>query len=187
MAGGAKRRPRQTAEAGRTAPRLRPGAAFTRFKDRCPTPRPALFLAAAWLLLDCATALADETVTTTDGRRLLLRDDGRYEVLAPAPEPSPQVPPEGPLGLTDLLDAPPALLGRTVTLETRLRLFGGRALAVSPEAPGRALPVDLATLDDRSAIIRACSEIAGCPIALTGVLRRNANGPFLDAREASLD
>lgn len=140
----------------------------------------------ALLVFASAAALADEIVETTDGRRLLLREDGRYEVLMPEPAPEAERASSGPLTLTDALAAPASLIGQTVVLDVTLRLFGGRALAVSEEAPGQALPVDLTRLDDRSAIIRACSDIRGCAARLSGVLRRNANGPFVDARGVEL-
>ena len=131
------------------------------------------------------SASAAEIVETTDGRRLRLGDDGRYEWLAPtlqdAQAASTDAPEAAPT-LANFLAAPSGFLGQRIALDVTLRLLGGRALASDAGAPGLGLAVDLDKLpeEDRARVVRDCG-MEGCRVRLAGLARRNANGPFLDA------
>ena len=122
---------------------------------------------------------ADEIVTTTDGRTLRLGDDGRYEWLTP--EPVATLDNAAPT-LTVLVTEAQAHLGQRVSLPVTLKLLGGRALASDDAAPGIGLAVGLDRVSDaeRTRVVRDCG-FEGCRVVLTGTLRRNARGPFLDA------
>ena len=80
------------------------------------------------------------------------------------------------------LAAPAGYIGRPLSITVTLRLLGGRALASDPSAPGQGLAVDLDGVpgETRARVVRDCG-LEGCRVVLTGVARRNARGPFLDA------
>jgi hypothetical protein len=47
-------------------------------------------LVCCWVF--CQTALADQVVTTSDGRKVMLKDDGTWQYVPPPPPPQPQAP-----------------------------------------------------------------------------------------------
>ncbi|MEM7567480.1 MAG: hypothetical protein AAF321_09645 [Pseudomonadota bacterium] len=125
-----------------------------------------------------------ETVETTDGRRLRLFADGRYEFVAPEMEDAAQ--PEASDGrqsfsLAEILARPGPPPGQRAALVTTVRLLGGRALAVDAGLPGQglALGLDRLAVEDRARIIRDCG-LEGCRLALEGRIGRDARGPYLD-------
>lgn len=128
--------------------------------------RGAVLLMAA--MVGLLSARADEIVETTDGRTILLRDDGRFEFVESRPETPP-----GTYQRIDFIDLQVDIndmIGEWIEVRANAQVLGGMTM-LSP--PGRMFDMnpimadtDDLPRDDRAFLLRRCSD--SCRVTLRG-------------------
>lgn len=119
-------------------------------------------------MIGLSAAAADEIVETTDGRTILLHDDGRYEFVESRPET-----PAGTYRVIDFLDLQldiDDMMGALIEVQANAQVFGGMTM-LSP--PGRMFDMnpivaetDGLPRDDRAFLLQRCAD--SCRVTLRG-------------------
>ena len=125
-------------------------------------------LLAVVALFSFGLAFADERVKTTDGRELLLRSDGTYEILSGDSDDEDAG--YRSMSITDLKLDSEKLIGQQVEVMVSLAMFGGMVMLSDARQPFDTSPIP-ASIDelpraDREFILSRCNT--GCQVTVRG-------------------
>jgi hypothetical protein len=137
-------------------------------------------------IVGATSAWAEETVETTDGRKIILRDDGTFKVLEKKMVSSSS---GGTISLNDLKLDIAQMTGKPVSVRGNLSIVGDLAMLGTEGELFDSTPVnvDLKKLprEQRKAILEDCSK--GCTANITGKVGKLVFGLGIVAQSVTID